>query len=97
MNILTLLQIFSCIFIASITTYFYIDKQNQLTHLRLEIPALNKELKEIKEENKHITYEIEQFESPVHLIELSRNPEFSHLKYPYLNQVIILKKESNTP
>lgn len=87
---LTAIHIFICIFIVGITLYAYIEKQNLLTELRLKIPTLAKEVKQIQEENVRLKYEIDQFESPVHLIELSRKPEFSHLKYPQLDQIIIL-------
>lgn len=84
------LYIFICIAAASVTIYEYIDKQNDLTELRLAIPALEKEVKHIQEENIRLRYEINQFESPIHLIELSRRPEFGHLKYPYLDKILIL-------
>lgn len=82
--------IFLCIFIAGIALYTYIDKQNELTELRLAIPILAKEVKRIQESNTQLRYEIEQFESPIHLIELARKPEFGHLKYPPLNEVLII-------
>lgn len=72
------------------TLFGYIEKQNDLTELRLAIPALAKEVKSLQEENIRLTYEIEHFESPIHLMELMRKPEFSHLKYPYLNDEIFL-------
>lgn len=83
-------NIFICIVIASFTLYAYIDKQNELTELRLAIPALEKEVRHIQEENTRLKYEINSFESPIHLMELARKPEFGHLKSPYLNQVLIL-------
>ncbi len=89
-----IIKIFLCIFITSATLYFYIAKQNELTELRLEIPALGKEVKRIQEENIFLQYEINQFESPIHLMELARKPEFSHLKYPNLDQIIILDATS---
>lgn len=79
-----------CIFIAGMTLYFYIDKQNELTELRLAIPVLAKEVKGINEENIRLRYEIDRFESPIHLIELLRKPEFSHLHYPYVKEILIL-------
>ena len=96
MKKVTLIKIFACIFILSVTLSLYIEKQNQLTELRLEIPNIMKELKRIQEENIHLQYEINQFESPVHLMELSRKPEYSHLKYPNLNEILILQ-EGNIP
>ncbi|CDZ79550.1 hypothetical protein BN1013_00044 [Candidatus Rubidus massiliensis] len=80
----------TCIFTISILLYFYINRLNDITELKLSIPQLNKELKSIQEENNRLRYEIEQFESPVHLMELHRKPEFSHLKYPYENEIIQL-------
>lgn len=84
------IQIFTCILIAGLTLYVYIDRQNDLTQLRIAVPELAKEVKQIQEENIRIQYEIDRFESPIHLMELARKPEFSHLKYPRLDQVIML-------
>ena len=88
-----LLRLWLCIFIAGIALYKYIDKLNELTELRLSIPVLTKELNEIQEKNLELRYAIEQFESPVHLMELARKPEFGHLKYPPITQVIIIEEK----
>lgn len=84
------IQIFICILVAGITLYIYIDKQNELTGLRLAVPALAKEVKLIQEENMRMQYEIDRFESPIHLMELARKPEFSHLKYPHQDELVML-------
>jgi cell division protein FtsB len=65
----------------------YIEKINQLTTLRLQLPQLEKNLKELEEENKRLKFEIGQFESPLYLMELLKKPEFSHLKFPQANEV----------
>lgn len=88
------LRILFCIFIAGFTLYLYIDRHNKLTELRLVIPQLTRELNVIREENTRLSYEIERFESPIHLMELLRKPEFSHLHYPYLDEVIVLPQET---
>lgn len=88
------IRVFICIFCAGLTLYKSIDKLNELTELQLSIPALTKEVKEIHEKNLELQYEIERFESPIHLMELARKPEFGHLKYPAINQVIILPEPS---
>lgn len=85
------IRLFICIFCVGLTLYKSIDDLNDLTELQLAIPALSKELQEIKEKNLELRYEIERFESPLHLMELSRQPEFGHLKYPSINEVTILK------
>jgi len=87
-----MIKLFICIFAAAFTIYAYIEKQNELTGLRIAIPTLAKELRQINEENIRLKYEIDQFESPIHLIELSRKPEFGHLKYPHVDDVIILNE-----
>jgi hypothetical protein len=84
------LRIFACIFAAGLTLFGYIEKQNELTELRLAIPSLTKEVNSLQEENTRLTFEIEQFESPTHLMELMRQPEFSHLKYPSLSDEVFL-------
>ena len=87
---LTFFKILICILTTGLILYFYIDEQNGLTELRMDIPILAKEVKRIQEENTQLKYEINQFESPIHLMELSRKPEFGTLKYPYLNNVLVL-------
>lgn len=84
------LRFFACIITAGLTLFAYIEKQNEVTELRLAIPAIAKEVKNLQEENIRLTYEIEHFESPIHLMELMRKPEFSHLKYPFLSEEVFL-------
>jgi len=85
-----LLRVFFCIFIASLCLVLCVDKQNQLTVLRMEIPPLVKEVKRLQEENNRLMYEVNRFECPIHLMGLIHKPEYSHLKYPYLRDIIIL-------
>ena len=77
-----------------LTLFLYIDKLNELTELRLAIPTISKEVRVLQAGNMRLKYEIEQFESPIHLMELMRKPEFSHLRFPFLKDVIILPSES---
>lgn len=83
-------KIFVCIIITGFSFYAYIFKQNELTELRLVIPSLAKEVRSLQEENNRLRYDIDQFESPIHLMELMRMPEFSSLKFGYNKDVIIL-------
>lgn len=88
-----LLRIFLCIFCAGWALYGYIDKQNQLTEIQRTIPLLKKEVATITRENSRLQYEIDRFENPLHLMELARKPEFGHLKYPYVRDVIVIPNE----
>lgn len=87
-----LLRIFICVGACGTFLYSYVDKQNGVTKRRLDIPVLAKEIKDIKEENTHLRYEIEIFESPEHLMELARHSEFSHLKHPMLKEVLSMQE-----
>ena len=40
---------------------------------------------------------IEQFESPIHLMELARKPELSHLKYPTRERNRVLQEGPPMP
>ncbi len=84
------IRLLICISFTGLALYKYIDKVNELTELRLLIPVLTKEVKEIHEQNLELQYAIKSFESPLHLMELARKPEFGHLKYPSLDEVILL-------
>lgn len=79
-----------CIFVACLTLYVYLDKSNDLTELRLSIPLLAREVKDIQEKNLELQYAIECFESPVHLLEIVQHPELGHLKYPTSEEIVYL-------
>lgn len=85
-----LIRVLFCVLIGGITLYAYVEKQNQLTRMRLEIPALAKEVRGLEETNRRLKYEVEQFENPVHLIELLGKPEYGHLKHPNLDEITII-------
>lgn len=84
------IRLMICIFFAGLMLYLYIDKLNDMTELQLSIPLLAKEVQDIQEKNLELRYEIERFESPLHLMELARKPELGYLKYPSLDEVLIL-------
>lgn len=72
-----------CALAIAFSIYLYIDARNDLTEVKLLIPEVEKQLKQLKERNRQIVFEIARFESPQHLMELSRKPEYSHLKPSY--------------
>lgn len=84
----TSLRIVFCMLIAVTFAYSYIDKQNDLTRLRLMIPVAEKELKAILEDNVRLSYQIDCFECPTNLIELLKKPEFSYLKFHHQNHCV---------
>jgi hypothetical protein len=87
-----LIRILVCIGTCGGFLYSYVDKQNAVTKRRLEIPVLAKEIKDLKEENTHLQYEIELFESPERLMELARHSQYSHLKHPMLKEIAMIQE-----
>lgn len=83
-----LFRIFVCIFSFGFFLFLYLNGQIELTRLRLKVPAVAKDVKIIQEENIRMRYAIDQFESPENLLDLARNPEFSHLKQPNQSEII---------
>ncbi len=90
-------RIFLAIFIFGLCLYFFIDKHNDLTKLRIEIPRLAKELNTLQEQNKQLQYEIDKFENPAHLIELSHKPEYGHLTHPLVKDIVIVEEGAVVP
>lgn len=68
--------------------YSYLDMQNQVTHLKICLPEVEREIKLIQEENRRLAYQIDQFENPAHLIELAHYPEYAHLRHPLLKEIL---------
>lgn len=89
-NVGLLIRLLVCISFVGLVLYKYIDKLNDLTELRLSIPVLVREVKEIHEQNLEFQYCIDSFESPLHLMELASKPEFGHLKYPCIDDILLL-------
>ncbi len=83
-----LLKLGICLGVLGLCLYSYLETQNELTQLKIRIPDVEKEIKIVREENRRLAYEIDQFENPAHLIELAHHPEFSHLKHPLLREIL---------
>ncbi|MFA6119355.1 MAG: hypothetical protein WCT85_02000 [Parachlamydiales bacterium] len=81
-------KILICLFAFAMCLYSYIEKQNEVTSLKIEIPKVAKEIDNLKEEIKKMQYEVEVFENPAYLMQLIRQPEFSHLKHPFVEDVL---------
>ena len=85
-------RIFICIALGGFCLYSYLDLQNEITQLRISIPQLTSEVRRIEEENTHLLYKIEKFESPENLIHIAKQSEFAHLKFPVNQEVVTLRQ-----
>lgn len=90
MNLGIFIRVFLCILTLGVFLYAFINRQNHITELRLQIPVAARELQVIEQENTRLQFELDQFENPVHLMELARRPEFRHLKHPLVNEIITI-------
>lgn len=93
----TLFLFVLCILFTGTLLYSYISRLNDLTILRRMIPALEKEVKEIQEENVRLQYAIQQFRTSSHLLELLAQPEYRHLKFLNSDQIITLEADPYDP
>jgi len=91
------LKLFICLFSLGGCLYAYLEEQNELMKLRMEIPKIGQDLKEISEENRRLEFEIESFENPRHLMELVLQNEYSHLKHPLISDIVLLPQEKRQP
>ncbi len=77
-----------CLGVFGLCLYSYLDTQNELTHLKIQIPEAEKEIRLIREESRRLAFEVDRFENPAHLIELAHHPEYSHLRHPLLREIL---------
>ncbi|HAZ15165.1 MAG: hypothetical protein A2Y28_01045 [Chlamydiae bacterium GWC2_50_10] len=92
MNPALFLRLLICLTVLGGYLYWTIDQQNEITQLRIALPQLAKEIDEIREENTLLRYEIESFENPLHLLQLSRLSSFSHLKQPLSKEIFTIRE-----
>lgn len=91
-QVLLTVKILLCLTALGVVVFGHIDRTNELTEMRREIPKLEKELRKVELENARLQFEVDQFESPAHLLELARKPEFGHLKFPSLEDVLVVEE-----
>jgi hypothetical protein len=83
-----------CLVMLGGVLFSYLEKQNELTQLRIYVPKLVKEIRNLREESVQLSYQIQSFESPEHLMQLAADPQFSHLKYPLNKDILVLQDDS---
>ena len=84
------IQVFICACSCGGALYAYVKQQNDLTKVRIELPKLAREVRQLEEQNSRLRYEIERFENPKHLMELAKRPEFSYLKHPLIGEITVV-------
>ena len=93
-------QVLVCAFSCGSVLYAYVRQQNDVTKVRIELPKLTREVRQLEEQNSRLRFEIERFENPKHLMELAKRPDFSDLKHPLSREIFVLhtkEEESQEP
>mgnify|MGYP003350924535 CR=1 FL=1 len=85
-----LMKIGLCLSAFALSLFSYLNMQNEVTQIKIQLPELEKQIRLIHEENQRLCYQIEQFENPAHLIELTHRPEYAHLRHPLLKEILIV-------
>ncbi len=88
-----LFRVMICLATFGLGLYLYIDKLNEQTAVRFKIPAIEKEIEELSQKNIQLAYQLENFNDPQHLLELAKQPEYSHLKFPFMKEVMVISTE----
>ncbi len=87
------------VFLGCATFFFYedIEEQNRIAALKMELPKVSQNLKNVREELTRLRYEIEQFESPANLLHLAEASEYRHLKQPFAKDIVAITEKENSP
>ncbi|AAD18564.1 hypothetical protein CpB0436 [Chlamydia pneumoniae TW-183] len=93
MNKSRFLRLCCCLCFCGSLFYFYINKQNSLTKLRLEIPCLSVRLRQLEQQNISLRFLIDKIERPDHLMEIAALPEYQYLEYPSEESISLLSYE----
>ena len=88
-----LYRLIVCIVSVTLLLYVYIDKQNDVTEVKMHIPKLQSSLQEAVLRNESLKLECGLLESPKRLIKLLRDPLYSHLRFPCRDDLIVITNE----
>jgi hypothetical protein len=83
-----LIRLGFCVVVFGWGLFSYLNKQQELAQIKVQLPELEKRLHVIQEENRRMLCEIEELENPSRLIDLVHRPEFGHLKHPLLREIL---------
>ena len=85
-----ILKLAVCILGCTAVSYEHIHELNKLTAMRIQIPQIQQEIAYVNEEIDRLNFEFRSVENPVHLLSLAKNAEFSELRYPLQEEVVVL-------
>lgn len=81
-----------CFIVSCSLLYCYVNKQNDLMKLRLKIPSLWAEYRQLEQENVALGFLIDKLESPEHLMQIAELPDYAYLHYPTDKEICMVPK-----
>ena len=85
-----------CIIGCAAISYEHIHELNKLTAMRIQIPQIAQEIALVNEEIDRLDFEFQSIENPVHLLYLAKNAEYSDLKYPLQEDILVVNTAQPT-
>lgn len=82
-----------CILLLGFFLIAHIERQNELTRLRLQIPQINAKTKVLRESALQMKSRVQKKETPRQLLALLKQPQFQHLHFPQTSRVWIIEKD----
>lgn len=92
-----LIRVWICLLILGVTLYAFVERQNHLRKIQVEIPKLKKEYAALKENNGKLQYELQKSLDPKRLQELLQKAPYGHLKFPSKNEILYIEKRRESP
>ena len=78
-----LIRLLICLLGIGLSLYMTVVSDNHLTQLRMQIPKMTQEVRELEETNEMLAFSLASALQPHHLFTLASSPSFSHLQPSY--------------
>lgn len=90
------LRLAVCIALLAIFLICHVERQNEITRLRLQIPQIDALSCRMKESALQLQSKVIKSQSPGHLLALLDRPEFQHLHFPTAQSVWIIEENHSS-
>lgn len=83
-------KLFFCFFTIGLSLYQLVEEQNQLTALKMALPALEQEVKLLQADILSMRNLLKGGQAPAKLLKWSTQPEYAHLRFPYETEILYI-------
>ncbi len=89
------LRLAICIALLGTFLIAHVERQNELTRLRLQIPQIHARSCRLKESAMQLQSRVIKSQSPRHLLTLLKRKEFQHLHFPPKDRLWMIEKKGS--